>query len=305
MRPGPSRCWARVKAPPRSPRRFSRRHAHVRVAHLRLGVERRRAGRVVHREDGPQLDARRVGRDDDHRRSPMAVRVGIRDGHQHVEVAAIGVADEPLGAVDDPLVALEDGRGGELRRVGAGALLGHRERAVDLACQQRCEPLRLLLGGRGDRQELRVARVRRLVAEDRWRELAAAQDLVHQAELDLAISLAAELGTEVRRPQPLLPDGFHEWRCNAQERRVVELERLQRVDLLAHELAHPRQLALELGVGAEVPGHAGHAMSDAGHGRSLCRRPLGADSNRPRRRVAPERGQRPRYGHARRGGSGV
>src|SRR5690606_36586817 len=39
------------------------------------------------------------------------------------------------------------------------------------------------------------------------------------------------------------------------ERRPVDLERLERVHLLAHELAGPVELLLVLGIGGEVPGH--------------------------------------------------
>ena len=43
----------------------------------------------------------------------------------------------------------------------------------------------------------------------------------------------------------------------AAERRLAELaeDGLDRPDLLAHELAHPVQLRLELGLGREVPRH--------------------------------------------------
>ena len=104
----------------------------------------------------------------------------------------------------------------------------------------------------------RVARVGRLVAERVGRERRRAQDLVHEAELDLAEALPAEVGRQVRGPQPAALDLLLQRRVDAVERRLVELgdDRLQRPDLLAHEGAHPVQLLFELGLGREVPRHA-------------------------------------------------
>ena len=81
---------------------------------------------------------------------------------------------------------------------------------------------------------------------------------MHQAELDLAEALAAELRVEVRRPQPALLDLLLQRRDRALEAVLAELvdDRLERPDLLAHELAHPVELLLELGLGREVPRRA-------------------------------------------------
>src|SRR5690349_2696279 len=99
----------------------------------------------------------------------------------------------------------------------------------------------LLLLASGQRQDLRVAGVRRGVAERQRRDRAGAEDLMHQPELDLAESLAAELGIEVRRPQAALADLLGERRNRAFEPVVAELidQRLQRPNALAHDLAHP------------------------------------------------------------------
>ena len=93
------------------------------------------------------------------------------------------------------------------RRVRPGdAGLGHRERRAQLAGEQRVAVVALLLRRAGDRDDLAVAGVRRLVAEHRRRDRRRAEDLVHQRELDLAEALAAELGRQVRGPQPALLD---------------------------------------------------------------------------------------------------
>src|SRR6476646_7554585 len=115
----------------------------------------------------------------------------------------------------------------------------------------------LLLLAAGQRQDLRVAGVGRGVAERQRRDRAGAEDLVHQPELDLAEPLAAQLGIEVRRPQPTLANLLGERRDGALEPVVAELvdQRLKWPDALAHELAHPVELLLKLGVCGEIPGH--------------------------------------------------
>ena len=120
------------------------------------------------------------------------------------------------------------------------------------------QPLLLLVLRAGQREDLGVARVGRRVAEHDGRERRRPEDLVHQAELDLAEALAAELGVQVRGPQAALAHLLLQRRDRPAERVVAELaeDRLDRPDLLAHERAHPVQLLLELGLGREIPGHA-------------------------------------------------
>ena len=88
----------------------------------------------------------------------------------------------------------------QLRRVRAGGLgLGHRERRLEVAGQQRVQPALLLLVGPGEREDLAVARVRRLALPNAFGANARGpEDLVHQPELDLAEALAAELGRGAR-----------------------------------------------------------------------------------------------------------
>ena len=90
-----------------------------------------------------------------------------------------------------------------MRRVGAGVRLGHRVAREALAVEQRLEVLLLLLVGAVVGDDLGVAGVGRLAAEHDRRPLRPAEDLVEQRELQLAEALAAELGAQVRRPQPL------------------------------------------------------------------------------------------------------
>ena len=115
----------------------------------------------------------------------------------------------------------QDGARRQQRRVGAGARLGHRERRAEVAGEQRVQPALLLLVGAGQREDLGVARVRRLVAE-RDRRVAASVPRIScmSPRLDLAEALAAEVGREVRRPQPALLDPLLQ-----RGQRAVELRR--------------------------------------------------------------------------------
>jgi hypothetical protein len=62
----------------------------------------------------------------------------------------------------------------------------------------------------------------------------------------------------VRRPQAVLAHLLLQRRVDAVELRLpdVVLDGLDRPDLLAHERAHPLELALELRLGRKVPTHS-------------------------------------------------
>ena len=116
MRPGPSRFCAIRKPSPRLAEHVRGRHAHARVAHL--AVRRPAPPRVAEdRDRAVDLEARRVGRDDDLARAPVRLRVGIGDRHHDPEPRALGARREPLVAVDHPLVAVE--HGARLQPVGS------------------------------------------------------------------------------------------------------------------------------------------------------------------------------------------
>ena len=163
-------------------------------------------------------------------------------------------------AVDHELVALADRARLQQRRIRPGGVrLGHRERRADVAGQQRLEPALLLLGRAGEREDLRVPRVRRGVAERQRRDDARAEDLVQQAELDLAVALPAELGRQVGGPQAAGADLVLERLDRPLEAVHVELaaeeQRLDRPQPLADEAVRPLQLRRVLRVRREVPAH--------------------------------------------------
>ena len=170
IRPGPSRCWASRKPPPSGPSSALGRHAHVLVEDLRVtAVGAELLPGVLHRRHvADDLHARRVGRHDEHRRALARRGLGIGDGHHDQEVGDRAVRGEPLVPVDHPLVAVAhrargSSVGSEPGVSGSVMLKALAPRRRAAACSQRsfCSAVP------GDREDLRVARVRRLVAERR------------------------------------------------------------------------------------------------------------------------------------------
>ncbi len=94
-----------------------------------------------------------------------------------------------------------------------------------------------------------------VVAEDHRSVERLAEDLVHQPQVHLAESRAAELGRRCAAHSPRRADLVLERADERDERVVAKVERLEREHLLAHELTHPHQLRLELRVRREVPRH--------------------------------------------------
>ena len=212
------------------------------------------------------VDAGRVRRHQEHRHPLVGADVGVRDGHHDQERRRLGVGREELPAVDDPLVPVLLGPGGEQRRVRAGVRLGHGVAREALAVEQRLQVALLLLGRAVVGDDLRVARVGRLAAEDDGRPGGSAEDLVEQRELQLAVALPAELGPEVRGPEPLAPhlllqrvDGLTALALQRDELEVGERE-VERLDLLPDELVDPVQFLLVVGIGLEVPRHAAPSL---------------------------------------------
>src|SRR5258707_15173792 len=103
------------------------------------------------------------------------------------------VRGKPFLAVDYPVVAAQLRLGFENFGVRATLRLGHRERRNDLVVEQRLQKTLLLIGRPIMRENLGVARIRRLASKNDRRESRAPEDLVHQRELDLPIALPAEL----------------------------------------------------------------------------------------------------------------
>ena len=199
------------------------------------------AALVPHHGHAPhELVARRIGRDEDHRRTPVRLCIGIGDDHDDAEAGTVCTRREPLVRVDHPLVPVPHRSALEERRVGAGHLgLGHPEERARVARHERLEKPLLLLGRAVEVQNLAVAGVRRLTAEDQLRDEAAPDLLVQVRVLDEPAARAARLRRQVRRPQSRLPRLLLELADERIRPLVLQEEhRLVRIDVLLHERAH-------------------------------------------------------------------
>ncbi len=112
----------------------------------------------------------------------------------------------PLRTHSSPVA---DRGGGEVGGIGAGVVgFGQRERGIVLAGEQRFEPPLLLLLGADRGEDLAVAGIRCLAAEHERTVRCGTQDLLHQAQLHLAVSLSTEFRVEVCGPQVVRLDLF-------------------------------------------------------------------------------------------------
>ncbi len=141
--------------------------------------------------------------------------------------------------------------------------LGHRVAGEQLALQQGSQVSLLLVLRAVVRDDLGVAGVGRLAAEDDRCPLGPAENLVEQRELELSVTLAAQVGPEMGGPQPLLADLFlqrvNRFAAHAVQRHelLMRERKIERLDLLADELIGPIEHLLVLRVGFEIP----HAAS--------------------------------------------
>ena len=243
--------------------------------------------RVLHRRHvAHDRHARRVDRHDEHRGALVAVRVGVGDRHDDQEVGHRGVGGEPLVAVDDPLVAVLRPRSsgaasGRCRRVSGSVIEKAERRSPASSGCSHCSFWSSVPAS---------ASTSELPESGAWLPNATGANGLEpriscmQAELDLAEALAAELGRQVGGPQAALAHLLLQRRDRAHEAVLAELleDGLDRPDLLAHEVAHPVELRLELGLGGEVPRHR----------TPILRRPMLRRASRERREARVVRGRR-------------
>src|SRR6266478_4273069 len=171
------------------------------------------------------------------------------------------VRGKPFLAVDYPVVAAQFRFRLENFWVRATLRLGHRERGNDLIVEQRLQKPLLLIRRPIMRENLGVARVRRLASKHNRRESRAPQDLVHQRELDLPVTLPPELRPEMARPQFALAHLGLQRPHQLVAFRIAHIVRMpqhvvERLDFLAHELIDPVEVLLELGLGFKIPTHS-------------------------------------------------
>ena len=245
----------------RRPEHRVERHPDLVVADVALGALIQVVALVHGRDVADDLHPGRLGRDDEHRHPLVRPGVGVGHHHHDEERGIAGVGREPLLALDHPLVTVPGGFAHELLGIGARLRLGHREGGHDIALEQRVEVARLLLLGAVQGEDLGVAGVGGGGAENSRRPGRAAEDLVHQRQLQLTVALAAQFGAEVTGPQSLLLHLLPQ-RCQDRPRRLVvhvirvtraREEQVKGLALVAHERGHPVELLLELRLGEELP----------------------------------------------------
>ena len=206
MRPGPRRFCASLNASPRLAERVRERDPDARVAHLAMRIPgppamaHHGASGLATSRPGVSAGTRII--------VPRSYVVGIRIGDREhdPERRPVCAAREPLAPVDHPVVAVEHRPGAEQRRIGARHVgLGHREERSRPARDERLEEALLLLRRAELVQDLGVARIGRLAAEDELRPVRAPDLLVHAGVVEEPFARPACLRRHVRRPEPRLP----------------------------------------------------------------------------------------------------
>ena len=201
------------------------------------------AGVPHHRYRADQVEARRVGRDDDLTLALVRRGIGIRRRHHDGEAGAHRSRGEPLVSVDHVVVAVAIRAGLKTRRVGPGDLrLGHREAGADLPLEQGLQEPLLDLRAAELGEDLRVPRVRRLAVEDAGRDRAPAHDLAERGVLEVGDPRAVfRIGKEevpeaqlLRLRAHLEHDGWLEVRVTG-FLDLLRVDSLGRVDVLVHE----------------------------------------------------------------------
>ena len=152
------------------------------------------------------------------------------------------------------------GAAGEDIRIRPALRLGHGEAGHNLAVHQRLQVLRFLRRRAEVGEDFGVAGVRRGGAKNSRGEKRAAEDFVHQRELQLAPATTAHRRRQMAGPQPLRAHLGFERRHDAHQRFVARVvgfvfgkEVVERLNLLANESLNPVQLALEFGLGFKIP----------------------------------------------------
>ena len=200
----PSRAEALLRQPERLAalaEGIRHRDAHAHVAHLAVRVPGTAA--VAHHRCGlSDLQPRCVGGHEDHRPALVGRSIRVRYREDDPERRAFRAAREPLVPVDHPLVAVEHCARPEERRVGACNVgLGHGEERAGASRDERLEEALVLIGRPELVQDLGVAGVGSLAAEDQLGPVRAADLLVHARVVEEAVSRPSGLGRHVRRPE--------------------------------------------------------------------------------------------------------
>ena len=186
----------------------ARRHADVLEVDFHVAV--RRVVVAEHAQRPHHVDARRVGRHQDHRLLRMARRFGIGLAHHDVDPAAriARARDPPLAAVDHVIVAVAQDRRLDVGRIArCDRRLGHHERGADLAGQQRLLATVLLRVGAVALDRFHVAGVGRGAVEHLGRPRNAAHRFGQRRVFEIGQPgamrrVAEETDSTIPRPGP-------------------------------------------------------------------------------------------------------
>ena len=154
----------------------------------------------IYADVADDFDTRRIDGYDEHAHPFVARCFRIGNRHDDEEVGPLAIGGEPFLPVDLPVIAIELCAGNEIGRIRSTLGFGHGESGDDLVLEQRLEIPRFLFRCSVVSDDLRIAGVGRLTSKNNRSEAGAAQNLVHQAQLYLAVSLSTELWPEVAGP---------------------------------------------------------------------------------------------------------
>ena len=187
---------------------------------------------------------------------PAVAGVGVGLREHRVEARDAGVRDEPLRPVEDVLVAVPPGGRAHRRRVGAGAGLGQRVRAQQLAGREPRQPALLLLPRA---RELEPERAELLHGEDQPARRADLRHLLDRDEREQRAGAGAA---------PLLVEEQAEDALLAEELDDVPRELVRLVDLGRPRARCARGRACARARGARA---ARSVSTSYGHASSLVR----------------------------------
>ena len=205
-------------------------------------------------------------------------------------------------------VALALGAGGEDLGIGAALRLGHGEAGDDFVVEKRLEEQPLVFVGSVVGEDLGVAGVGRLAAENGRAEIRPAEDFVEQRQLDLTVALAAEFRAQMAGPKLAFAHFLLQRPDELVAPRVLDVARvskdkIERFDLLADEGVDPIKLDLKIRLCLKIPHRGLSAMVLKAIRAAAGRHRPGWSVRQHRKRAArPGRAQRRRFPPASRSG---
>ena len=223
---------------------------------------------TVHADIANDFDTRRIDRHDEHAHPLVPRRIGVGDRHNDQKIGPFAVGGKPFLPVDDPVLTVPSGGRDETGRVRTALRLGHRKGRNYFVIEQGRKIPRFLFGRSVMGDDFGISGIGRLTAKHDRRETRTSEDLVHEPELYLSVSLTAEFRSEMTGPETFLLHFLLKRTDEFVPARVLDVVRMnaeqtERLDLFADERLHPVELFLKFGVRFEIPSHAALSVSFA------------------------------------------